>query len=267
MPHDAESRHMKTVKEALSGAEERHRLRAWYEGRLGQLLLECERRELDEVLANLFGYYLLQVGAVMDAYLLESSRIRHQLVVDSAWPAEPCRAWPGQVASLCGRPQQLPVQSDSVDVVLLAHTLEFAPSAHEVLREVERVLVAEGHVVILGFNPWSVWGMRRLLRGRRRWHAPWHGTFRGVYRIKDWLSLLGFDIVQVRPYFFRPPLQHETTMRRLEWLERLGRRWWPVLGGAYLIVAKKRVTTLTPIKPRWRPRRSLLQPDVPKPTV
>lgn len=267
MPHDAESKPMKTVRETLSGAEERRRLRAWYEGRLGRLLLECERRELDEVLANLFGYYLLQVGAVMDAYLLESSRIRHQLVVDSAWPAEPCRAWPGQIASLCGRPQQLPVQSDSVDVVLLPHTLEFAPSAHEVLREVERVLVAEGHVVILGFNPWSVWGMRRLLRGRRRRHAPWHGTFRGVYRIKDWLSLLGFDIVQVRPYFFRPPLQHETTMRRLEWLERLGRRWWPVLGGAYLIVAKKRVTTLTPIKPRWRPRRSLLQPDVPKPTA
>ncbi|MCC6206888.1 MAG: methyltransferase domain-containing protein [Gammaproteobacteria bacterium] len=258
---------MTELGEKLSGAEERRRLRSWYEGRLGQLLLECERRELDEVLANLFGYYLLQVGAMMDAYLLESSRIRHQFVMDNAWPMEPCQALPEQVICLCGQPQRLPVLSDSVDVVLLPHTLEFAPSAHEVLREAERVLVAEGHVVILGFNPWSVWGIWRLLRWRRRQHAPWHGTFRGVYRIKDWLSLLGFDIVQVRPYFFRPPLQHETSMRRLEWIERLGRRWWPVLGGAYLMVAKKRVTRLTPIKPRWRPRRSLLQPDVPKPTV
>lgn len=256
---------MKQAKEAPSGAEGRRGLRAWYEGQLGQSLLECERRELDEVLANLFGYYLLQVGAVADAYLLEASRIRYQVVVDGDWPPEPCRALPAQVANLCGLPRRLPVQGDSVDVVLLPHTLEFASSAHEALREVERVLVAEGHVVILGFNPWSTWGMRRLLRRRR--HAPWHGTFRGAYRIKDWLSLLGFDIVQTRPYFFRPPLQHETAMKRLEWLERLGRRWWPLLGGAYLIVARKRVTTLTPIKPRWRPRRSLLQPDVPKPTA
>jgi SAM-dependent methyltransferase len=258
---------MKQARDVLSGAEERRRLRAWFEGRLGQHVLECERRELDEVLANLFGYYLVQVGTAMDAYLLEASRIRHQVIVDNAWPVEPCRALPVHVASLCGKPHGLPVQSDSVDVVLLPHTLEFTPSPHEVLREAERVLVAEGHVVILGFNPWSLWGLWRLLRRRRRQHVPWHGAFRGMYRLKDWLSLLGFDIVQAHTYFYRPPLQHVVMMRRLEWFERLGRRWWPFLGGAYLIVAKKRVTTLTPIKPRWRPRRSLLQHDVAKPTT
>jgi SAM-dependent methyltransferase len=258
---------MKQARDVPSGAEEQRRLRAWYERRLGQLLLECERRELGEVLANLFGYYLVQVGAAMDAYLLEASRIRHQVIVDNIWPAEPCRSQPMHVASLCGKPHGLPVQSDSVDVVLLPHTLEFAPSPHEVLREVERVLVAEGHIVILGFNPWSLWGLWRLLRRRRRRQVPWHGAFRGMYRIKDWLSLLGFDIVQAHAYFYRPPLQHEVMMRRLQWFERLGRRWWPFLGGAYLIVAKKRVTTLTPIKPRWRPRRSLLHQDVAKPTT
>jgi hypothetical protein len=258
---------MKQAMDALTGAEERQRLRAWFEGRLGQLLLERERRELDEVLANLFGYYLLQVGAAMDAYLLEASRIRRQVIVDNAWPAVSCRDLPAHVTSLCGRPHGLPVQGDSVDVVVLPHTLEFDPMSHEVLREVERVLVAEGHVVILGFNPWSLWGLWRLLRWRRRRYVPWHGAFRGMYRIKDWLSLLGFDIVQAHAYFYRPPLQHEVMLRRLEWIERLGRRWWPFLGGAYLIVAKKRVTTLTPIKPRWRPRRSLLQPDVVKPTT
>lgn len=256
---------MRGAKDTDSGVEARRRLRAWYGQGLGQLLLEDERRELDCVLANLFGYYLLQVGSAMDAYLLESSRIRHQVILDDHWPAEPGCARPAQVTGLCGKPHGLPVQSDSVDVVLLPHTLEFAASSHEVLREVERVLVAEGHVVILGFNPWSLWGLWRLLRRRR--NAPWHGAFRGMYRIKDWLSLLGFDIVQAHSYFFRPPLQREVMMRRLQWFERLGRRWWPFLGGAYVIVAKKRVTTLTPIKPRWRPRRSLLQPDVVKPTT
>ncbi|MGE0371972.1 MAG: methyltransferase domain-containing protein [Gammaproteobacteria bacterium] len=240
-------------------------LRAWHERQLGQLLLEQERRELDGILANLFGYYLLQVGAAMDAYLLESSRIRRQVILDNSWPVEPGSPAPAHVTRMYADPHRLPVQSDSVDVVVLPHTLEFDASAHEVLREAERVLVAEGHVVILGFNPWSLWGIWRLLRRRRQ--PPWHGAFRSIYRIKDWLSLLGFDIVQARSYFFRPPLQHEVMMRRLEWLERLGHRWWPFLGGAYLIVARKRVTTLTPIKPRWRPRRSLLQPDVAKPTT
>jgi SAM-dependent methyltransferase len=256
---------MEQLKEGAASAQDRRRLRAWYGRRLGELLLEQERRELDGVLANLFGYYLVQVGAAMDAYLLEASRIRHHVIVDNHWPPEPSRSWPGHVATLYGDFHVLPVQSDSVDVVVLPHTLEFTPSPHEVLREAERVLVAEGYVVILGFNPWSLWGMRRILRRRR--HPPWYGSFRGMHRIKDWLSLLGFDVVVARSYFFRPPLQRASMMRRLEWFERLGRRCWPYLGGAYIIVAKKRVTILTPIKPRWRPRRSLLQPDVAKPTV
>ena len=258
---------MAQVKGEVPRTQDRQRLREWYEQQLGQLLLEHERRELDGVLPNLFGYYLLQVGAAMDAYLLEASRIRHHVIVGSHSPVHPGRDRTAHMARLCGNSHMLPVQSDSVDVVVLPHTLEFDPSSHEVLREVERVLVAEGHVVILGFNPWSLWGLWRLLRGRRRMHPPWHGSFRGIYRIKDWLSLLGFDVVMARTYFFRPPLQREAMMRRFEWLERLGRRWWPYLGGAYIIVAKKRVTTLTPIKPRWRPRRSLLQPDAAKPTT
>lgn len=252
--------------ESGDAARLRLRLREWYGRPLGRRLLEEEQRELAEMLPNLFGYYLLQVGCSMDRYLAGASRIRNQTVIDERWPTPP-GGGDARVMGMYARPDMLPVQHDYVDVVLLPHTLEFERAPHQVLREAERVLVPEGHVVILGFNPWSLWGLWRLLRWRRREHPLWRGSFRGTLRIKDWLALLGFDTVLTRSYFFRPPLQHDGMMRRLGWLERLGRRWWPFLGGAYIVVAKKRVATLTPFKPRWRPRRSLIRPDMAKPTT
>ncbi len=237
---------------------ERWRLRQWYAEGLGRWLLESEQQQLDQILPNLFGYHLIQVGHMVDDDLLHSSRISHRVVVDGdLCRLEAAAGGPG----LLGRPDALPLQRDSVDVVVLPHILEFEAHPHEVLREVERVLVAEGHVVILGFNPWSLWGLWRLLR-RRHGHPPWYGTFRSVLRLKDWLALLGFDIIMTCNYFYRPPLRHAGFMRRLGFLERLGKRWWPFLGGAYVMVAKKRVVTLTPIKPRWRPRRRLVQVDL-----
>jgi len=93
----------------------------------------------------------------------------------------------------------------------------------------------------------------------RRRRPPWSGDFRSILRLKDWLALLGFDLVYTRSFFFRPPLKRMGIMNRLDFLECVGRRWWPFLGGAYILVAKKRVVTLTPIKPRWRPRRRLIE--------
>jgi len=239
-------------------------LRHWYASHLGRALLAAEREALDRVLPDLFGYYLVQVGAPCDEYLLDASLIRRQLVIGDVVSGTAgadervllMRAWP------C----LLPLRNDSVDVVLLPHTLDFERSPHDVLREAERVLVPEGHLVILGFNPWSLWGARRLFTWRRR-RAPWSGSFRGSSRIRDWLALLGFDVVLARSCFFRPPVRHAGLMRRLQWLESLGARRWPYLGGTYIIVARKRVATLTPIKPRWRPRRSLVGAGAIKPTA
>lgn len=236
-------------------------LRRWYGEPLGRRLFEIEQRKLDAILPNLFGYHLLQVGCMVDEDMLGASRISHRIVVDVADGSS--------VAVIClqGQPDRLPVASDSVDVVVLPHTLEYEADPHQALREVDRILIPEGHVVILGFNPWSFWGLRRLFRRRRYYTYPWCGRFRSLPRIKDWLSLLGFDIVMTSGYFFRPPLRHDTVMRRLAFIETAGARWFSMLSGAYLLVAKKRTSTLTPIKPRWRPRRSLLGADVPEPTT
>ena len=238
---------------------ERDRLREWFKQPLGKRLAAREREELDKVLVNLFGFHLLQVGCLLNEDMTSASRILHRVVVDGD-PHETAT-----LVAMYGVPDALPVESDSIDVVVLHHTLEFELNPHEVLREVERILVPEGHVVILGFNPWSWWGLRRFLR--RRSGPPWCGRFRSAWRMRDWLSLLGFDHELSRWYFFRPPVQSEGIMRRLEVLERAGERWWPFWGGAFLVVGKKRVSTVTPIKPRWHPNGSLIDPRLVKPST
>ena len=240
---------------------DRQGLREWYTRKLGQWLLEAEREQLEQVLPNLFGYHLIQVGRLVEDDLLAASRVPHRVVVDEDGKASEEGSRPFPQPDLVGRPDSLPLQRDAIDVVVLHHTLEFENNPHEVLREVDRVLIAEGHVIIIGFNPWSAWGLRRLLRIRRS-RPPWCGSFRSLMRLNDWLALLGFDTIYSQTCFFRPPSQRSGIMDKLTFMESLGRRWCPILGGAYILVAKKRVVTLTPIKPRWRTRRRFIEADV-----
>jgi SAM-dependent methyltransferase len=224
--------------------------------RPGFWLEQEERRLLSAILPNLFGYHLLQVGAPYSEDCLGESRIRYCMVMDSDLPAS---ALPESVQArehIAGLAEALPFISDSLDVVILPHTLELTAMPHQILREVERVLIPEGHAVFLNFNPWGWWMPWRLLRFTRGHFGC--QRFVSHARLTDWLELLGFDVVLTRRYFFRPPLAREKIMQRLHFMERFGARWWPFFSGAYLLVAKKRVATLTPTRQRWRPRRSRL---------
>jgi len=252
-PHDGDNAVME-----LWGRREA--LRSWFADVLGTTLLDQEQAALDEVLQGLFGYYLLQLGWVSSRDILAESRIRMRMVMDVDRPQAL------EYPFVRARPDMVPVQGDSLDVVVLQHTLEFADDPHEVLREVDRVLIPEGHVVIVAFNPWSYWGMWRMLRRRKR-RFPWCGRFLSVTRMKDWMGLLGFDTLQVMPLFFRPPLRNEGVMRRLRFLDKAGARAWPLLAGVNIVVAQKRVATLTPIKlRRWRLERRLVVEVVKQPT-
>lgn len=237
----------------------REGLRGWYNRPLGQLLLEQERDQLDNILPTLFGYHIVQVGCLLGDDLLSSSRISNKILLDPDSGGETL------TPAAYAYPDAIPVASDSVDVVLLPHTLEFERDPHQILREADRILIPEGHVVVLGFNPWSIWGIWRLFRGRSG-KAPWCGDFLTLARTKDWMALLGFDVVLVRRYFFRPPLQRAGIMKKLSFMEKPGSKFWPHLSGAYVLLAKKRVATLTPIRPRWRPQRKLVG-DLARPTT
>ncbi len=219
----------------------------WHDSALGSRLAIEEKSLLDEILPNLFGYHLCQMGVVGDSPLYDASRIAHCFVMDIS-------LLPEQVAQVQASPLMLPIATDSVDVVILPHVLEFCEQPHEVLREVERVLIAEGHLVLTAINPVSLWMVWKLLFGWRR-KLPWCGRFYTAQRVKDWLALLGFDIKIVHYYFYRPPFSRNGLLKRTRFLEPIGRKLFRFFGGGYVIVAKKRVETLTPIRPRWYSRR------------
>jgi hypothetical protein len=127
------------------------------------------------------------------------------------------------------------------------------------------VLVDDGYALIFGFNPVSLWGLWRLLRVPRA-GGPWGGRLLTPGRVRDWMVLLGFEVSRTHFFFYRPPLEHSRVMERLSGLEAAGKRLWPALGSGYLLVGRKRVTPLTLIKPRWRPRRALVPGGLAEPT-
>jgi len=231
------------------GVETQAQLRGWYRTPLGNALEVAELEAIREALGTLFGYHLLAVSPPWQASPLDASRISHHWVMPSV-------ATSG-MADFFGAAQALPLTTDSLDTIILPHTLEYASHPHEVLREVDRCLVPEGHVLIMGFNPYGLWGLWRLLYGWRR-RIPWTGRFISQARLRDWLALLGFDTVSCRPVFFRPPSQRLANVQPLQVLDRLARHNWPFPAAAYLLLARKRVVGMTVLRPRWRPRRSLL---------
>lgn len=243
------------------GPGARARLRGWFQRAPGTLVLEAERERLDSILPDLFGFHLLQVEHLGDVDLIAASRVRNRMVMGMD---DPPTGLPYPYIRACA--EAMPVASDNVDVVVLPHVLEFQANPHQTLREVERVLVPEGHVVITGFNPWSLLGLRRLIPGRRR-HEPWSGEFLGRPRIRDWLALLGFDLVYSGSCFYRPPFGNRALLERLGGLERLDGGPWDLFGGVYVIVGRKRVVTVTPIRPRWGARTRLLSGGIAEPTA
>ena len=170
--------------------------------------------------------------------LLQTSRVTHKFTL--AWDTN---------ASILAEADQLPFTENQFDVIVLPHTLEFQALPHEVLREVFRVLRPEGRLLISGFNPYSLYGIKRYF-GRDR-SGPWGGEFISLSRAKDWLTLLGFDIVGGQLDCYNVPAQNEKTLHRLRGLEGAGDHWWPFAGGVYFLHAVKRVAGTRLIKPDW----------------
>jgi SAM-dependent methyltransferase len=251
----------KTDNRCPAGGDLAEELDRWLARSPGAALAELERECLERLLSDLFGYYLVQIGcAGLQAGPLQASRIRQQFIVTA-------QTLDGV---LCPRiqadPARLPIAGDSVDVALLPHTLDFSAEPMQVLREVERILIPQGRVILVGFNPWSFWGVWRGLFTRRR-SVPWCGHFVSPPRVQDWLSVLGFDIEVLENLMFRPPLRQTGLLDRLQFLETAGRRFWPLLSAVYVIQAVKRVSTLTPIAPRWKLRERIIAGSVIEPTA
>ena len=214
-------------------------LQDWFQTPLGQYLLEKERAYLDDMTPDIFGFHALQLG-MPGVDLLRESRIAHKMRI--ATLGEP---------DLYARCHELPIATQSVDLVVLPHVLEFADEPHAILREVDRIMMPEGRLAIVGFNPWSLWGLRSSLGYSRDAH-PWNGRFLSLLRVKDWLALLGFDVSAGRLIAYAPPFDSDKLRRRFAFMEPAGDRWWAVGGAVYMLQAIKRVRGMRLITPTWQ---------------
>jgi SAM-dependent methyltransferase len=222
----------------------RSSLSGWLSTPQGAYVLGWELTQYDSAVDDVFGFRAVQVG-LPEVDFLRQNRIpfRFSLALE-----------PG--AALAADPLQLPLASQSVDLVTLPHVLEFHPNPHEVLREVERVLVPEGHVVISGFNTVSLWRARQLFTFGKEKATPWDAKFIGLLRLREWLRLLGFELNGGMFGCYAPPFAKRAWLERFAFMEKAGSRWWPITGGIYVVRAVKRVQAMRLVTPAWRKERA-----------
>ena len=210
---------------------------------------------MDAAVTDIFGYHALQLG-LPQLDVLHTNRMPHQWLALDAMGG--LHEGANRPISLRTDFSALPFPSSILDLVVLPHTLEFSDDPHATLREVERVLVPEGRVVICGMNPMSLWGFkqkrghvyRRL--GMGRLYLPQEGDFIDYWRLRDWLRLLSFEVEQGGFGCYRPAFRGEKWLDRFEWMDQAGARWWPILGAAYFLVAVKRVRGMRLLGPAWK---------------
>ena len=224
-----------------------------------------EQACLDELTADIFGFNALQVGLPqIDA--LAANRMANK------WQAATRSSSREHLDSIAGSRQiavaldfsDLPFASHSLDLVVMPHVLEFAAEPHQVLREIERVLIPEGQLIICGFNPASLWGARQA-SGRivRSPYLPVAGEFISMPRMKDWLKLLNLGATRTHFGCYAPAFRSERWLARSEFMERAGQRWWPYLGAVYIVHAIKRVKGMKLIGPAWARGKSAAPQAVP----
>lgn len=266
----------------------------WLKTPPGEYLLAWERAQFDEAVSDIFGYHALQLGfPELDA--LQANRMPHRWLALHTVPSlqtppeaapettttsfsirpDTTAAYPASsrptASSPPSRPRAalitdsgaLPFPEASLDLVVLPHTLELNPDPHATLREVERVLVPEGRVVISGLNPTSLWSMRQSRAhfyqrlGGGDLFLPEAGEFIGYWRLRDWLRLLSFEVESGRFGCYRPAFTNQKWLSRFEWMDKAGARWWPIFGAVYFLVAVKRVQGVRLLEPAWRSRKAV----------
>lgn len=252
----------------------------WLDTAAGRYVRAWEQARLDVLTADIFGFNAMQIG-LPQVCALQASRMPHRWICDVALPSEdtddagastsdpadlaasasasapapvviPAPSPMAMPVSLLLDYAELPFASQSLDLVVLPHVLEFAAEPHQVLREVERVLIPEGQLIVCGFNPASLWGARQA--GGRLGAAhflPSDGEFISLPRMKDWLKLLNMEVNRGHFGCYAPPCTTEKWLNRYAFMEKAGNRWWPYLGAVYMVQAIKRVKGMRLIGPAW----------------
>ena len=220
----------------------------WLQTPLGQNLLGIEMSLLENMINRRFGYHLLQLSCA-DMTVYDDSPIGHKFCIAPSTKVKN--------GSLVAQAEAIPLAAESVDMVVLHHALDYSKDPHQLLREADRVLIAGGHLLIIGFNPFSTWGVRHKL-ARKFDKSPWKSNLLSNKRLNDWLKLLDFKIEQMHYGLYSLPFNSPDLIRYSSFMSKLAQRLnWPT-GGIYVISAKKQAFPMTPIREPWKaiPRRA-----------
>lgn len=237
-------------------------LQQWYAGGTGQNVWCAEKQLLDTYLPGLFGYHLMTLGVCPSLPLATASPIHHCFALSDATSTA------SDISAYCHF-HELPLDSESVDVAVLHHSLDYSSAPHQLLRETARVLMPYGSVLIFGFQRWSALGIQHS--AQKMWNkdnAVAAHDFIGVHRLHDWLKLLDFDILEFRHTVYVPPQLNARMQKHVQWLERLGNKACIPWGSVYFVWARKtvagmRVLSIEKEKKRMNPLGVL----TPKPAI
>jgi len=215
---------------------------------LGGKLLEAEQNCYGALLARHFGKHALIIGVPSQANILQQTTLPYHTLLTPLVNREKNSNY------IENDLQELPIATGSIDLVVLPHTLEFLDNPRHLLTEACRIIKPEGLIVVSGFNPYSVWGLKKMLGTQKSMH--WSGNLIPSSKIRNWLQLADFEMEKQTSTFFRPPVAHETVFEKLSVLENFGSKCLPLFGGVYILAARAKVVPLTPIRWKWKQKLS-----------
>ncbi len=232
----------------------------WYQTRLGRVAYACEQEWMHAQLQRVFGYYLLQLGQPQCVDWLEKSPIAHHYVAICQNQAK------STIQTITCDDELLPIATASVDLVFLPHSLEYHKAPEHLLEEVHRILIPQGRVLILGFNPYANWGLEKFLGLGKTLLPPVH-PFHSHGRVKHWLEAMDFELLQHNKLCYCPGTRRSWIISRYAFIEYLGKLLLPSFGNIYGIVARKTVRGLTPIRQDFKKQSVRMKQGVVEPTT
>lgn len=229
----------------------------WYDTELGQRLLNEEHDQIERELDNMVGYYLVQQSPLREL-AFNNHRIRETIALS------PVLELGASHATVVASMNELPLESDGIDAMVLHHTLDLSEDPHRDLYEVARTLLPSGKLIIIGFNPFSFWGIRRSFSKRVR--APWAARFISHRRLEDWLKVAGLTLEKIEFIDYDMPFKSSKWRQRTDWLGNGIKALKLPLGGVYIMTVTKQTRRYIPLKPRWKATKVRV-PPLTKPTI
>ncbi len=219
----------------------------WFRTLPGSIIVELALKELDHLLPFIPGEIAVQIGGPCNLRLLQRSKMSQVYYCSDRDMSM------GDGTRMRCSFDHLPIESNTVNLVLVAYALEFTDNPQQLLKESYRILRPGGQLIVLGFNRWSLWTLARLFQDKHDY--PWSGQFQTIWRVKQWLNQIGYGVISNKSFCFVGPHKKRPSESWLQLSEILGQVLIPKRAAIYLVNAQKKVAGTTPLATIWRPKK------------